>query len=302
MVRRERFANDAETTLNGAITDVATSLTVTSATEFPTEGDFRLLLDLEIVLVTAVAGAVFTIVRAQEGTTGASHIDLAPVIQIVTEEGLDKFIRESSNPWHGERPPYRIHDASGNKLAKADFTEVNFTNTTAIDHTISGVISIENDDTPSSANSLRMLVRTAPSTPYTLEGCVDMGVGGLQVPASSSSHYGLLFRETSSSKIVSVSFRPMANFAIWNWTNATTFSSEPAGRAAFSHYDKMWMKLNADGTNLTYSISHDGVNYIQLYTSTKGLFFTTAPDQIGFYYSANSALLDNRANLLAWSE
>lgn len=301
MVRRERFANDAETTLNGAINDVVTSLTVTSATEFPTEGDFRLLIDLEIVLVTAVAGAVFTIVRAQEGTTGASHTDLAPVIQIVTEDGLQSYLRESVDPWFNERPPYRIHNASGNKLTKSDFTQVNFTNTTAVDN-LGGFISIENDDAPLGAHSLRVLVRTAPSTPYTIEGCVDMGIGALHIPTSGSGHFGLLFRETSSSKIVSISFRPNDVYAVWNWTNATTFASAATSGDSFSHFDRVWMKISADGTNLTYDISHDGINYVQLFTSVKGLFFTTAPDQVGFYYSANNAMLNNRANLLAWSE
>ncbi len=301
MVRRERFANDAETTLNGSITNVATSLTVTSATGFPTDGDFRILIESELILVTAVAGAVFTIVRAREGTTGAAHSDTATVTHIVTEEGLTEHLRESADPWTEERQAYRLVDASGNRLVKSNFTQVNFTNTTDIDHS-SGAISIENDDTPGSGNSLRMLIRTAPSTPYTVEACVEMGIGAFAVPASSSGHYGIVFRESGTNKIVSVSFRPMGSYAIWNWTSPTAFSAEPAGRTAFSHFDKMWMKIEADGTNLNYSISHNGVNYIQLLTTLKATFFTTAPDQVGFYYSANSAFVNNRATLLSWSE
>lgn len=301
MVRRERFSNDAETTLDGAITDVATSLTVISATAFPTEGDFRILIESEIILVTAISGEVFTIVRARESTTGVAHASAKDVIQIVTEEGLTEYVRESADPWESERQAYRLVDASGDKINKASFTQVNFTNTTDIDHS-SGAISIENDDTPGSGNSLRLLVRTAPSTPYTIEACMEIGIGAFAVPSSSSGHYGILFRESGTSKIVSVSFRPMSAYAVWYWTNATTFSSEPAGRTAFSHFDKMWIKIEADGTNLKYNISHNGVNYIELLDTLKDAFFTTAPDQVGFYYSANSALLNNRVTLLSWSE
>ena len=53
----ERFSNQAVTTLSAAITTVtATSCTVTDATTFPTAGNFRIKIDGEILIVTAVAG------------------------------------------------------------------------------------------------------------------------------------------------------------------------------------------------------------------------------------------------------
>ena len=74
------FANNCNTTLNGGITAVATSMVVTSATGFPvptgsqyfycTLADAATQTTIEIVKVTAVSGTTFTIVRGQDGTTG----------------------------------------------------------------------------------------------------------------------------------------------------------------------------------------------------------------------------------------
>ena len=53
MVRREQFVNSASATLNGAINASTTSVVVNDGTPFPTTGDYRILIDDEIMLVTA---------------------------------------------------------------------------------------------------------------------------------------------------------------------------------------------------------------------------------------------------------
>ena len=60
----EQFANNAQSTLTAAITAGATSLTVQSAAAFPSSPQFRILIDSEILLVTAVSGNTFTVTRA----------------------------------------------------------------------------------------------------------------------------------------------------------------------------------------------------------------------------------------------
>ncbi len=79
-----QFANNAVTTLASGITNVATSMTVTSAVAFPTltgaQYFYCTLIDaatglvIEIVKVTAVVASVFTIVRGQDGTTASAYI------------------------------------------------------------------------------------------------------------------------------------------------------------------------------------------------------------------------------------
>lgn len=80
----ERFTNNASTTLNGAINNSTTSVVVTSATLFPTAGNFRIRIEDEIMLVTAVSGSTFTVTRAYEGTTAASHADTTTVREVLT--------------------------------------------------------------------------------------------------------------------------------------------------------------------------------------------------------------------------
>ncbi|CAB4155083.1 hypothetical protein UFOVP653_70 [uncultured Caudovirales phage] len=80
-----QFKNNASTTLSGSINATQTSLTVSSASNFPslTAGDYFYVtmyelsgsteINIEIVKVTATSGANWTIVRAQDGTTARSR-------------------------------------------------------------------------------------------------------------------------------------------------------------------------------------------------------------------------------------
>ncbi|WP_337187587.1 hypothetical protein [Phenylobacterium sp.] len=80
----EQFANLAQTTLNGSINNSVTSLTVASASGFPATGNFRIIVDSEIMLVTAVSGANFTVTRGYESSTAASHASGVNVTLIIT--------------------------------------------------------------------------------------------------------------------------------------------------------------------------------------------------------------------------
>lgn len=87
----EKLANAAASTLNGTILANPGTLTVTSATTFPSAGNFRILIDSEILLVTAVAGNVFTVTGGQEGTAAAGHTNLAAVTHILTADALARY-------------------------------------------------------------------------------------------------------------------------------------------------------------------------------------------------------------------
>jgi hypothetical protein len=98
MATIEQFANKAQSTLNGAIDDNDLSLVVTSATGFPTAGNFRILIVAEgantdeICTVTAVSGTTFTITRASEAIGGtqiaSAHASGASVINVLTAGAL----------------------------------------------------------------------------------------------------------------------------------------------------------------------------------------------------------------------
>jgi hypothetical protein len=98
----EQLANLAQTTLSAAITSTtATSCTVTSATLFPATGNFRILIDAEIMIVTAVSSTTFTISRGQEGTTAATHTNGATVTCILTAGSVKQVVQDSHSTWCG---------------------------------------------------------------------------------------------------------------------------------------------------------------------------------------------------------
>jgi hypothetical protein len=74
-----KFSNSAATTFSVGVLIGDSTVTVNDATEFPTVGGadycyatFSNTSDIEIVKVTAIAGSVLTITRAQEGTSAAA--------------------------------------------------------------------------------------------------------------------------------------------------------------------------------------------------------------------------------------
>lgn len=101
----ELFGNNAATTLNGGISSSATSLVVQSASNFPTTGSFRILVDsganLEYMLVTSVSGGTtFNVTRGIEGTTGVAHSGGVQVVQIVTAGSVAQTIADNRSGIH----------------------------------------------------------------------------------------------------------------------------------------------------------------------------------------------------------
>lgn len=70
------------TTLNGAIDNAVTSVPVTSATGWPA-APFTIQVDNEKLRVTALASNTLTVTRGFDGTTAASHLDLAIVLPTI---------------------------------------------------------------------------------------------------------------------------------------------------------------------------------------------------------------------------
>jgi hypothetical protein len=103
MQRRNYTSVPASTTLNGAINSSVTSLVVTDATGFPA-APFTILVDSEVILVGAKSGTTFsTLTRGYDGTTAASHSDLATLAHVGIAEdvrlawGKHDFVRRGDS-------------------------------------------------------------------------------------------------------------------------------------------------------------------------------------------------------------
>jgi hypothetical protein len=92
----EQFANNASTTLNGAINNSTTTVVVTNGAVFSQVGTFRVIVDSEIMLVSAISGNTLTVARGQEGTSAVSHLTAATITQILTAAGLAQFKLDTS--------------------------------------------------------------------------------------------------------------------------------------------------------------------------------------------------------------
>lgn len=93
----EQFTNNAQTTLNGAITNSQTTITVNSNAGFPSVAQFRIIIDSEIMLVTGGANTTtWTVTRgnnlaAPDTTTNTTHGNTATVTHILTAGGLTNY-------------------------------------------------------------------------------------------------------------------------------------------------------------------------------------------------------------------
>lgn len=83
----ETYANTAQTTV---VSDAGGStITVASASGFPTSGRYRIVVGSEIMLVTGGQGTTtWNVSRGQEGTSTASHTNGTPVTQVLTAGSL----------------------------------------------------------------------------------------------------------------------------------------------------------------------------------------------------------------------
>lgn len=93
----ENLANNATTTLAASCGYSDTTITVSSATGFPSP-NFRIVIDSEIMLVTSVSSTNFTVSRGAEGTTASGHTVGATVANVLTVAGLSAAVNQTVNP------------------------------------------------------------------------------------------------------------------------------------------------------------------------------------------------------------
>jgi hypothetical protein len=107
MADLRKYANNFTTTLNGSITDVATSITLTSASGLPAIGANEYLVftaddgagNIEVMHATDDASSpTFTVSRGEEGTSGYAFSDGASVEVRVTTESFTDVLSADTNP------------------------------------------------------------------------------------------------------------------------------------------------------------------------------------------------------------
>lgn len=309
MAKRELVGNNASTTLDGSVTSGALTITVNSKTNFPTDGHFRILIGSELLLVTSISSLTFTVIRGVEETTPTSHSDSETVEQVLTQAGFSNIIREGVDPFAFGRPPFRIQDTDGNLLTKSDFTNVNPSGV-VIDNS-DGSISM---DVPATVGDIfPMIVRTAPSPPYTITGAFRATMLSDDVATADGPIIGPVFRNSTISpngEHLHYRWRPLDNNAahrqlrINHYINQTfQIGLGSFRRGARGASELIWFQIEDDNTDLFFRYSGDGINFFQIHTEGRTATMTgaVAPNQIGFGISnGTSTIFKVIATLVAW--
>jgi len=327
----ERFSNQAVTALSAAIaTTTATICNVTDASTFPASGNFRIKIDGEILLVTAVSTNTFTIVRGQEATVAATHASGANVIHLLTKGGLEarvanRFISDlyANKPAAGVKGrlflptdglfmeyddgaawnrygPYRRLKAP----PQTGWNWINQGNATA---TFTGsILVLQDPDMDATATQLRLYIRplAAGTTKITAAFAWNgvgtsspiMGLCGYTVGGTDDGNikaWGM--RVTNSSS--------MPSLVAMDYTatsGGTDGSYSCHGRALYpSRF--MWLKWELIGRYDTFSYSQDGVNWA-VWQSNQATGTYNAPVQWGVFIDPTNNVMPVSLSLVHWEE
>lgn len=328
----ETFRNLAYTQLNGGIDDTVTTVTVDSAMGF-TGGDFRILIDSEVMKVTGVSGLDLTVVRHQEGTIAASHADDAPVYHVLTADALaaheqnDLTVRDT----YANKPAAGV---AGRLFLPTDgsFLELDngvtwekcgpiwpMTPPAVTDLTVSGIAStlVENKGTLlftttyTSALTLRSVTKAYPTPPFTLEvaflPCFGDGMNtrlgmGLGIQDSASGKIQAYGRAAASSYLASMCGENFATYT--TYTSAIDGWDGSYGRNNLFDSSIAWIKYQDDESNRIISFSADGVAWMQMVSLAVDNYLT--PTRIGFFMDGdmgdNSYYSNPQMTILHWKQ
>ncbi len=296
-VRREQILNKASTTVNEALDASETVITVTDGSVFPADGDYRLIIEAEVVLVTDRVTNDLTVVRGVDGTTAVTHSTAVAIDTIVTAGAIDQLLNDvSAGGLH--RPARRLVDSSGVVLTASDFTAVNHGSTVVADEA-DGSISMFIDE---SSSGVKLLVKTAPSTPYKVRAKIEPGAGfDLD---SSGTVVGLVMRESSTGKFVHSLYEFGDQLQPATYTNATTFQGfYIAALDTECDCPWIWLELEDNGTTIFFRYSSDGINFFEIFSVSRTDFMAGGPNQVGWVVSNRGGNgNDHYETLKSWEE
>lgn len=145
-------------------------------------------------------------------------------------------------------------------------------------------------------SNLRVRVRTAPATPYTITALITANTRPINFTGC-----GLLFRESSSGKMhtMALGYSSGRIFLSQAYNGPTAgFNTTYASEAEWEL--RKWLRIADNGTNRVMSISHDGITWYAFHTISRTSFLTA--DQIGFYVDSNNATYDATMVLHSWKQ
>jgi len=121
----EQFSNAPQTTLTSELADgVDTSVDVASFAGFPAAAQYRILIESELMLVTAGAGTLtWTVTRGVEGTAAVAHSNGSTVTHVLTAGALAQFQTDTLFTL-GDGKPYIWHPPASANAKDDEFIDL----------------------------------------------------------------------------------------------------------------------------------------------------------------------------------
>jgi hypothetical protein len=139
--------------------------------------------------------------------------------------------------------------------------------------------------TASGANNVQIQKKAAPSTPYDVCMRLRPSITGTNVQV------GIVLRNSSSGKFLLLAIQSVNTITAQEWTSVSSFSSSVASQATphiFNGTAPGWLRVNNDGTTLTFYYSADGDYWISFGTRTLSSFLSSC-DEYGIGAVCQSA-------------
>jgi hypothetical protein len=301
---KESYKSLAQDQLNGGIDSSQTTLTVNTGSVFPSTGNFRLLCDSEIMICTARSSNTLTVVRGQEGTTGASHANNAPIYHVATAGSIERIGKDYWPYWGGLERIHKIsNDAGDGVLTVSDFTWDNQGSATATDE--AGTIGLYCP--PASGINWRVLYRSAPSTPYAYIGAFHMPC--FTHDSSNAIRVSMGFRKSSTGQLHDINFLVGDSLEsclqVGILTSSTSFFTTQKAAGPALVLGAIWFKIEDDGTNLKFYLGLPGstMHWLKVAEFSRTTYMTGGPDQVFFGVgNGNNNTNGFQARLVHWSK
>lgn len=294
----EQYKNQAVTTLNGAIDDLVTSISVTDGSVFPSNGDFRIVIDTEIMTCTARTGNSLTVTRATEGSVATNHNDGSNVAHCLTAGAMYALIEKMvqygpASSKTNQTTPGGIYLSNTNGLFRYDGTGYQqYINPMKIKHP--GVLADWTDLTGSTASSttyeeadtdlgfylranggstavrrVKARIKAIPSPPRSL-------TVGLYQYSDSGTALGttgiILYNSSTNQTICFGSYWRLDNAAysigLRNYYTPSFVDSVTISTLTVDQYNvgngPIFIKVVDNGTTITYNFSQDNIYWVQV--------------------------------------
>lgn len=256
----------------------------------PATGNFRVRLGNlagSILRVTARAGTTLTVdVEQDDGNASIGDtvrlVNTAAAMEALKADAIAGSGGGGGMPWWPTVVPVVGADFSWQNQGGATVTDAN-----GISYLVAP---------PSPSTSLRVRSKATPATPWTVTALMSPNFDN-----ATRQEGGLLLRESGTLKVLVVRLTINSGLLISTGPSLTSLTANPVVRTrSWMLAGPLWLRMGDDGTNLVFSISMDGRNFLELLSQLRTASFTVAPDQMGYFANDETNAIAAAISVFSW--